>query len=42
MDTEVFSGAGLKVVVDVLYGTGRDYLDAFLRDAGVEVEVLHG
>ena len=42
VDTEVLRRAGLKVVVDVLYGTGRDYLDAFLRDAGVEVEVLHG
>ena len=30
------------MVADVLYGTGRDYLDAFLRDAGVEVELLHG
>ena len=42
VDTEVLRRAGLKVVVDVLYGTGRDYLDAFLRDAGVEVELLHG
>ncbi len=42
MDLEVLRRAGLKVVVDVLYGTGRDYLDAFLRQAGVEVELLHG
>ena len=42
MDTEVLQRSGLKVVVDVLYGTGRDYLDAFLKDAGVEVELLHG
>jgi alpha-D-glucose phosphate-specific phosphoglucomutase len=42
LDTEALSRAGLKVVVDVLYGTGRDYLDAFLREAGVEVEVIHG
>jgi phosphoglucomutase len=42
VDTEVLRRSGLKVVMDVLYGTGRDYLDAFLRDAGVEVEVLHG
>jgi phosphoglucomutase len=40
--TEVLRQAGLKVVVDVLYGTGRDYLDAFLERAGVQVEVLHG
>ncbi|MDP3182715.1 MAG: phosphoglucomutase/phosphomannomutase family protein [Desulfobaccales bacterium] len=42
VDTAALSRAGLKVVVDVLYGTGRDYLDAFLKDAGVEVELLHG
>jgi phosphoglucomutase len=42
LDTEALSRAGLKVVVDVLYGTSRDYLDAFLREAGVEVEVIHG
>jgi len=42
VDTAALSRAGLKVVVDVLYGTGRDYLDAFLKNAGVEVELLHG
>jgi len=42
VDLEVLRQAGLKVVVDVLYGTGRDYLDTFLREAGVEVELLHG
>jgi phosphoglucomutase len=42
LDTEALRQSGLKVVVDVLYGTGRDYLDGFLRDVGVAVEVLHG
>jgi phosphoglucomutase len=42
LDTETLRQSGLKVVVDVLYGTGRDYLDGFLRDVGVAVEVLHG
>ena len=42
VDLEVLQGSGLKVVVDVLYGTGRDYLDTFLKEAGVEVEVLNG
>jgi len=42
VDVEVLRRSGLRVVVDVLYGTGRDYLDAFLREAGVEVEVIHG
>ncbi len=42
IDTEVLRRSGLKVVVDVLYGTARDYLDGFLREMGVAVEVLHG
>jgi alpha-D-glucose phosphate-specific phosphoglucomutase len=42
VDLEVLRRSGLKVVVDVLYGTGRDYLDVFLKEAGVEVELLHG
>jgi phosphoglucomutase len=42
VDLEVLRRSGLKVVVDVLYGTGRDYLDAFLREGGVEVELLNG
>jgi phosphoglucomutase len=42
LDVKVLSQSGLKVAVDVMYGTGRDYLDAFLREAGVTVEVLHG
>jgi phosphoglucomutase len=42
VDLEVLKHSGLKVVVDVLYGTGRDYLDTFLKEAGVEVELLNG
>ncbi|OGP72367.1 MAG: phosphoglucomutase [Deltaproteobacteria bacterium RBG_13_60_28] len=42
VDVEVLKRSGLRVVVDALYGTGRDYLDAFLREAGVEVELIHG
>jgi phosphoglucomutase len=42
VEVEVLKGSGLKVVADVLYGTGHDYLDAFLREAGVEVETLNG
>jgi phosphoglucomutase len=42
VDLEVLKGSGLRVIVDVLYGTGRGYLDAFLREAGVQVETLHG
>jgi phosphoglucomutase len=42
LDTEALRRANLKVAVDLLYGTGRDYLDAFLRDNGVAVEAIHG
>jgi phosphoglucomutase len=42
IDTEVLKRSGLKVVADVLFGTGRDYLDTFLREAGVQVETLNG
>jgi phosphoglucomutase len=42
VDLEVLKQSGLKVVADVLYGTGRDYLDTFLTEAGVEVETLNG
>jgi phosphoglucomutase len=42
IDTKRLKGSGLKVVADVLFGTGRDYLDTFLREAGVQVETLNG
>jgi phosphoglucomutase len=42
VDLKVLQQSGLKVVVDVLYGTGRDYLDTFLKEAGVAVELIHG
>jgi phosphoglucomutase len=42
IDFEVIRRAKLKVAVDLLYGTGRDYLDTVLRDAGCSVTVLHG
>ncbi|MFZ5449477.1 MAG: phosphoglucomutase/phosphomannomutase family protein [Thermodesulfobacteriota bacterium] len=42
IDTEVLKRSGLKVVADVMFGTGRDYLDAFLEEAGVQVETLNG
>ena len=41
IDTEALRACGLKVAVDLLYGAGRDYLDTFLRENGVAVEVLH-
>jgi phosphoglucomutase len=42
IDTEVLKHSGLKVVADMLFGTGRDYLDTFLREAGVQVETING
>jgi alpha-D-glucose phosphate-specific phosphoglucomutase len=42
IDIETIRKAKLRVAVDLLYGTGRDYLDTALRDAGCSVTVLHG
>lgn len=33
--------ANLKIVIDPLYGTARDYLDTILREAGCDISVLH-
>ncbi|MEW6425644.1 MAG: phosphoglucomutase/phosphomannomutase family protein [Bacillota bacterium] len=33
--------AGLKVVVDPMYGAGAGFLEELLRGAGVQVEVIH-
>ncbi len=40
-DGEALRKSKLKVAVDLLYGTGRDYLDAALRDAGCVVTAVH-
>ncbi len=42
IDGEAIRKAKLKVAVDLLYGTGRDYLDTALRDAGCAATVIHG
>ena len=42
IDLEPIRKAKLKVGVDLLYGTGKDYLDAVLSDAGCAVTTLHG
>jgi phosphoglucomutase len=41
IDAGALKKAKLKVGVDVLYGTGRGYLDEFLCEAGCRAEVLH-
>jgi phosphoglucomutase len=42
IDFEPIKKAKLKIAVDLLYGTGRDYLDSVLRDAGCVITVVHG
>ena len=42
VDADVIAAAGLRVVVDPLYGAGQGYLADTLRSLGVEVTELHG
>lgn len=41
VDLESIRKAGLKILVNCLYGTSRDYLDALLRDAGCNALVMN-
>jgi phosphoglucomutase len=41
IDVSLIYRAGLKIVIDPLYGTAVGYLDRFLEEAGVQVEVIH-
>jgi phosphoglucomutase len=41
VDFGVIKKARLKVAVELMYGTGRGYLDALLADAGARVTVFH-
>lgn len=41
IDVEALRKAGLKVVVDPLYGAGIGYLEDFLREAGCRVQAIH-
>jgi len=41
LDVKAIKKAGLSVVVDSLYGTGRDYVDTLLEECGCKVTVLH-
>ena len=42
IDFEIIRKAGIKVAVDSLYGTSREYLDETLSENGVPVEEIHG
>src|SRR5436190_15556888 len=41
IDVEVIRKSGLRIAIDPLYGTARDYLDYFLLEAGIELMVIH-
>lgn len=41
IDFAVIGRAGLKVVVDPMYGAGIGYLEELLREAGAQVEAIH-
>jgi phosphomannomutase len=42
IDFQSLSASGLRVAVDPMYGAGRGYIAAFLREAGCQVTQLHG
>jgi alpha-D-glucose phosphate-specific phosphoglucomutase len=42
VDLDAIRRARLRVVVDVMYGPARGYLDRLLTEAGAEVTLLHG
>lgn len=41
INLDAIGKAGLRIGVDVLYGTARDYLDTLLRETGCQVTVFH-
>ena len=41
VDVEAIRKSGLRIAIDSLYGTSRDYLDYFLLEAGSEVKIIH-
>ena len=41
VDIDAIRKSGLRIAIDSLYGTSRDYLDYFLLDAGLEVKIIH-
>jgi phosphoglucomutase len=42
IDMDAVRKSKLKVAVDLLYGTGRGFLDSVLQDAGCQLTVIHG
>jgi len=41
VNLDVIKGARLKIIIDNLYGTSRDYLDRLLGDYGIEITAIH-
>src|SRR5687767_15442027 len=41
IDVDAIRKSGLRIAIDSLYGTSRDYLDYFLLESGVEVKIIH-
>ncbi|HVT44288.1 MAG TPA: phosphoglucomutase/phosphomannomutase family protein [Thermoanaerobaculia bacterium] len=41
VDSEIIRKSGLRIAVDSLYGTSRDYLDYFLLESDVRVKIIH-
>ncbi len=41
VDIDAIRHSGLRIAIDSLYGTSRDYLDYFLLEAGIEVKIIH-
>lgn len=41
IDIKSISKSKLRIAYDAMYGTGRDYLDTFLIEIGVDVRTLH-
>lgn len=41
IDVDVIRSSGIRIAIDSLYGTSRDYLDYFLLESGVEVKIIH-
>jgi len=41
VDVDAIRKSGLRIAIDSLFGTSRDYLDYFLLEAGLEVKIIH-
>lgn len=41
VDVDAIRESGIRIAIDSLYGTSRDYLDYFLLEAGIEVKIIH-